>query len=310
MDTNRLTRSLSRRVLIQFVLSLIVLLVLLAANAEFLIHFYFENQQTNTGIIINSTILGLFVLGMLSIVMGLLRYLKEENSIIGFVHNLEQLRDDPTQELDPDSLIVRRYNTLKMIQSSGGEIDHNALAAMMTADESTRVSLPRFVNNVIILTGVFGTIVSLSIALIGASDLLESSAASLGGMGLVIHGMSTALSTTITAIVSYMFFGYFYLRLTDVQTHMISGIEQITTVHLLPKFQVKAEGVVNQMGGVIKALIRATEQMTQTQASYQESADRLLQIFSQYEQNSGTIGKDLKTIEGILRDGFRLPGDR
>jgi len=310
MDTNRLTRSLSRRILIQFVLSLIALLILLAANAEFLIHFYFENQQTDVGIIINSTILGLFALGMLSIVIGLLRYLKEENAIAGFVGNLEQLRDDPSHELDPDSLIVRRFHTLKMIQDAGGEIDHNALAAMLTADESTRVSLPRFINNVLILTGVFGTIVSLSIALLGASDLLESSAGGMGGMSLVIHGMSTALSTTITAIVAYMFFGYFYLRLTDVQTHMISGIEQITSVHLLPKFQIKADGVLNQMGGVIKGLIRATEQMTATQSSYQESADRLLQIFSHYEQQSSSIGKDLKTIEAILRDGFRLPGDR
>ena len=47
----------------------------------------------------------------------------------------------------------------------------------------------------------------------------------------------TALSTTITAIVCYVFFGYIYQRLPMPRTNLISGIEQVTTTFLMPKFQ-------------------------------------------------------------------------
>ena len=236
MDTHRLLISLSRRILIQFVLALLALGATIVINLEFLTRFYLAQQQTDTGIIINSVIAGIFVVGLCNLLLLLLRYLREESALRGFVENVENLSELPTQNLPSDSLIVKRYAALRSINNAQGEINHNALAAMLTADEGTRLGVVRFINNILILTGVFGTIVSLSIALIGASDLIESANASLDGMSLVIHGMSTALSTTITAIVSYVFFGYFYLRVKDVQTHLISGIEHLTSVYLIPRF--------------------------------------------------------------------------
>ena len=81
--------------------------------------------------------------------------------------------------------------------------------------------------------------------------MLEN-AVSATGMGMVIHGMSTALSTTITAIVCYVFFGYMFQRLTDAQTNLISGVEQVTTAFLMPKFQVQTDNVLYEFTGLIR----------------------------------------------------------
>ena len=236
MDSQRLLTRLSNRLLVQYLVAVVLLTGGVLYFYDFLNRFYLQNQQTQTGVIINSVIAGIFIFGMLNLLLILLRYRREESAIAGFVNNVEAIKPVPTDDLPNNSLIVKRYYTMKSIHDANAEINHNALAAMLTADEGTRLGVVRFINNILILTGVFGTIVSLSIALLGASNLIDSATNSIDGMGLVIHGMSTALSTTITAIVSYVIFGYFYLRLRDVQTHVISGIEHLTSVFLLPKF--------------------------------------------------------------------------
>ncbi len=307
MDTHRLLIKLSNRILLQFIIAIILLAVAITMNAEFLTHFYLENQQTNTGIILNSIIAGILLLGLLNLFILLLRYRREENSISVFVENIEAIRKDPIEGLNTHSLIAKRFATMKSINMAHGEINHNALAAMLTADESTRLGVVRFINNILILTGVFGTIVSLSIALLGASDLIETAGTGLDGMGLVIHGMSTALSTTITAIVSYVLFGYFYLRVKDVQTHLISGIEHLTSVFLIPKFVKRGEDIINQMAGLIKGVIRATEKMTETQEIYKVSALTLQQSVDNNKQQMDKLTDDITSIKKILRDGFRLP---
>ncbi len=307
MDTHRLLTKLSQRILIQFALVVVISIIAIATNYSFLHHFYLENQQTNTGIIINSVIAGIFALGIINLLLLLLRYRREESALSGFVENVEAIREDPTENLNAHSLIVKRYATMRTINAAHGEINHNALAAMLTADEGTRLGVVRFINNILILTGVFGTIVSLSIALIGASNLIETASTGLDGMGLVIHGMSTALSTTITAIVSYVIFGYFYLRVKDVQTHLLSGIEHLTSVYLIPRFVKRGEDIINQMSGLIKGIIRATEKMNETQEIYHSSATTLLASINSNKQQMNKLSDDIVSIKKLLRDGFRLP---
>jgi hypothetical protein len=307
MDMQRLLTSLSLKIIIQLACVVALLGFAIYWNFDFLNRFYFENQQTQTGIIINTAIAALMVAGMGNILYLLLHYRYEEKAIASFVNNIESLKPDLLEGLPRNALVVKRYATMKSIKSAAGEINHSALSAMLTADESTRFGLIRFINNILILTGVFGTIVSLSIALLGASDLIDSAAGSLGGMGLVIHGMSTALSTTITAIVSYVIFGYFYSRLNDVQIHLISGIEHLTSVYLMPKFVKTGEEINNRMADLIKAVILAGENLKSTQEVYQASALALHESIASNQEQMGILFNDMEDIKSLLREGFRLP---
>ena len=307
MDLQRLLTSLSSKILTQLAIAVGLIVIIIGWHFEFVYAFYFENQQTQTGIIINSAIAGLFIFGMANIVYHLLRYKQEEKAIAGFANNIESIKPDLVDGLPASSIVAKRYWTLKSIRKVNGEINHSALAAMLTADEGTKFGLIRFINNILILTGVFGTIVSLSIALLGASDLIDSAAGSLGGMGLIIHGMSTALSTTITAIVSYVVFGYFYTRLNDVQTHFLSGVEQLTSIYLLPQFVPGNEDIVHKMSDLIKSVVFATNNLKQTQEIYHASATSLQETINTNQEYIEGLSAELSEIKSILRDGFRLP---
>ena len=307
MEVQRLHTSLSSKIITQFSVVVVVVIILIALNFELIYPFYFENQLTNIGIAINSTILGLLIIGLGNIFYNLLRYRREEATIAAFVNNVDSLKPDLMEGLPADSVVAKRHVTMRSIQKANGEINHGALAAMLNADEATHFGLIRYINNILILTGVFGTILSLSIALLGASDLIDSADASLGGMGLVISGMSTALSTTITAIVAYGLFGYFYTRLNDVQTHFLSGVEHLTSIYLLPQYVRSGDDILHKMGDLIKSVIFATDNLKKTQQLYHDSAVTLQQTIDANQQQIDNLNHEMEAIKQILREGFRLP---
>ncbi len=269
---------------------------------------YFKDQLTELGWVINGAIVVLFLIGMLRMALSLSGYAREEAALARFVRNLHKRPDEALRGVPKRSLIAQRYRTLVKLHETHTPINQNALASTLVAAESTRSSLAKFVNNILILTGVFGTIVSLSIALIGASDVLEN-AVSASGMGMVIHGMSTALSTTITAIVCYVFFGYFYLRLNDAQTNLISAIEQVTTSYLMPRFQVETDTVLYEFTGLIRSLQSLVAEMANSQKAFKETEEQIVETLEHYRGKVDDLEDYLAKVLRMLRIGFRLRDD-
>ncbi len=297
----------SRGVLVRLVVVLTLVAAVLALNTGFITNVYMRNQLTFTGWIINGGILALFLLGLARIVLVLRRYMEEERALNRFVRALVDDQPNPAAGLHPGSLITYRYQAILTLSRDNAPVNHAALASAQVARESTLISLPKFVNNILILTGVFGTIVSLSIALVGASNVLGAPQQGPGSMGMVIHGMSTALSTTITAIVCYLIYGYFYLKLTDAQTHVFSQVEEVTTLHLIPRYAHTPEDLVQRVTALVKGLSQVTEMMRAAQTDSAEVSNRLHGLIADLNQRTEPMYEDLEIIKKILREGFRLP---
>jgi hypothetical protein len=295
----------SRNVLVQFITLSVLTFLLLLLNYEYLISIYVKNQATNTGYIVNGSILLLFLIGIVRLVLLLLRYSREENALARFLKNVEDKQKLPTDNINKKSLIYNRYLSVLEISKHNVAVNHSALASTLLATESTRLSLPRFISNILILTGVFGTIISLSIALLGASDIIDSSDG-ISGMSIVIHGMSTALSTTSTAIICYLFFGYFYMKLTDVQTELLSGIEQATTLYIMPRFTYNTDSMLHELGNLVNALREAASAISTTQVDFSEAGRHLSVMTHAYTERQDQLEADINEIKTLLRDGFRL----
>ncbi len=298
--------SYSRSILIQLILLSVLLALIILANLGFISEIYFKNQATRTGYIVNSSILILFGVGLFRITTLLMRYSREESALKKFLRNVENDEVRPTENISRNSLISRRYSSVVQISKHNVAVNHSALASALLATESTRLSLPRFITNILILTGVFGTIVSLSIALLGASNIIDSSEG-IGSMALVIHGMSTALSTTTTAIVCYLFFGYFYLKLTDAQTQLLSGIEQATALYIMPRFTYQTDSMLHEVGNLVRALREAAERMGQVEVDFAEAGQHMNTMLSTYTDRAGNLNGSVDEIKELLRNGFRLP---
>ena len=130
-------------------------------------------------------------------------YVREGNSIGLFEEQLDfGLTEAGIQKLSK-SLVVQRYHILWNNRMELDRPQQAALSATLLNQEMGRLGLLRLILSVLILVGVFGTVASLSMALVGASDLL-SFPQNGGGITVVVHGMSTALSTTMTAIGAYL----------------------------------------------------------------------------------------------------------
>lgn len=309
MESISLRRHYSRNTIFLMIVIGILIAAIISWKSDLIAAVYLKNQMTSVGFVVNGAIVALFAVGILRMVFTFLGYMREEAAIVKFVNNLESRPDQtPLKNISESSLMVKRYNVMRVLHDARSPINQNALASTLVASESTRNSLPKFINNILILGGVFGTIISLSIALMGASDVLED-AVNTGGMGMVIHGMSTALSTTITAIICYLYFGYFYLRLMDAQTNIVSAVEQVTTTHLMPKFQVQTDSVLYEFTGLIRSLQGLVAQMESTQESFVTMENDISETLNVYREKIEGMDKYMDTVIHYLRLGFRLRDD-
>ncbi len=324
----------ARTVLLQMLLVFILIGMAVYWGWDVVTKIYIENQVNVVGWAVNGGVFALFFFGLIELIKRFFGYRHQESSINRFINNIQQ-NDDPMRNVANTSMIAQRYLMLRKLNRQRANINQNALAATLLATESSRNSFIKFVHNVLILSGVFGTIVSLSIALLGASDLIRGVNTS-EGLGTIIYGMSTALSTTMTAIMAYLVFGYFYIKLTDTQTYLISRIEEVTATTLLPHLQLNQDAVLKDYSESVHTAVELIQRFDQTQSQYalaaqglQASLERIESLLTEHslgpvagdvvkslnqlakEQNQANhdFTNALDHVVNLLQKGFRLPAD-
>jgi hypothetical protein len=309
----------SERALIHMVATLVVVLGALAGialwNSELFVKIYLVDRKT---VILNGFILLIFFSGLVYLIRAFVHLKFEERQVLDFIRTKETDQFS-AENFAADALITQRYETVKDLYDRRVPIHHGAIASITAASESLYGAYPKFVNNVLILTGVFGTIVSLIFALVGAGTVLETSIPG-EGMGVMLLGMNTALTTTATAIVCFFLFTYFYQRFTDIQTYVLSKVEEASLIHIVPEFafdsetvNYKTERLIREVSDVVAELRKGVDFLLQSLADVnRHNEEQLLKTETLIAGQDAQLGKAkefidrLEKIEAILIEGFRL----
>ena len=151
----------------------------------------------------------------------------------------------------------------------------------------------RLVHSLLILLGVFGTVAALSLSLVGAAELFTAPQ-SVDGITVVVRGMATALSTTMTAIAAYLVLAFVFSRLSVAQAHVCQQIETLTLQRLLPLAARLSGDLAADLGRLVGELQAAAK----TLAEARDAA------------GPEPLREELERIRATLRDGFRLERDR
>lgn len=292
--------------------------VLLVFNYDFLRSLFLADPLTSWS---NGMILFLFLLGMWKLDAGLRRFAWEEQQVLRISGPSESSMTDrdPELEISPRSMIGRRFSFARGLYERRVPLNQAAMASIMVAEESQHLSFLRFVHSVLILGGVLGTIISMLLALLGARSVISSTAPA-EGIGFILSGMNTALTTTATAITCFFFFSYSYQRFLSVQSSLFARIERAVMISVLPRFTIGVETVhlrtnelVNELRGLVSELHVAATSMkgfldacSERSRDYQEKAAGIL--LRQERQIEGIQGVNdrLLELEQVLLEGFRL----
>ena len=306
----------SRRILFQ--MSIVSLLAVVALAAVLVLKFDMVMAWAvgdYRPLVLNGIIFVLFLVGTLQLYKAIRHYQFQEDQIAEYVRRRQdgEWSAEIVDTMPSPSLIADRYRTIADLFNGGGPVDHGAISSIMMAEESLHQSFPAFVNNVLILTGVFGTVSSLIFALVGAGDVLQAASPD-AGMGLLLLGMNTALTTTATAIVCYFFFTFFFHRLTDLQTWVFSQVERAALVHMVPEFNYEPDAVNHQTKLLVEDVKLLVREMREGLGGIEEALrkpvptgpnESLTQAM--VTQNS-LLESQLAELRKVLVEGFRLDG--
>ena len=210
----------------------------------------------------------------------------------------------------PRSIIYRRIKALLQIRDSGGQIDNDALADILTGKESRRASLANHILGILIILGLVGTLWGLITALIevrpivtGIEDFEELAEIS-KTLELIVGGMSTAFVTTITGLLTSLGLGLVGLVFNRVQSFFRTALEECVSTEILPRFTQTPEAAIDS---AVKQLAECTDMLRFTTDENVAAMQNAIQEFMRtssggyLEQQQILAFKFDETAENLLK---------
>ena len=140
------------------------------------------------------------------------------------------------------SIISRRVTDYVRIKQSGGEIDNDALADILTGQESRKASFASHTLGILIILGLVGTLWGLITALIKVQPLLtgiqdfEQLPEISQTLKSTVSSMSTAFATTLTGLGTSLLLGILGWFFNRLQSTFLTRFEAYVSTVLMPQF--------------------------------------------------------------------------
>ena len=234
-------------------------------------------------------------------------YFKRNHGFGDISQWLTSLKD---AKVKPRSIIYRRIEALLQMRDSGGQVDNDALADILTGKESRRASLANHILGILIILGLVGTLWGLITALIevrpivtGIEDFEELAEIS-KTLELIVGGMSTAFVTTITGLLTSLGLGLVGLVFNRVQSFFRTALEEFVSTAILPRFTQTPEASIDS---AVKQLAECTEMLKFTTDENVAAMQNAIQEFMRtssggyLEQQQILAFKFDETAENLLK---------
>ncbi|MEW6607344.1 MAG: hypothetical protein AB1414_07810 [bacterium] len=238
----------------------------------------------------------------------LTRELIRELPSISGIGNLVALL--PGQIWVPDtSTVVNRLEELHRIREEGGEINHDALAEILSIKYNMKAGLVRYLLSSLIILGLMGTFWGLGKSVAQIQPLLtkpenfRSLSDLCNRMSETLGGMSTAFATTLAGLVATLILAFLYYRFNKYQTSFLTELEDFTTTSLIPRFCPKEKTAVSKMSDTFKesadSMCLASRMLSETSYLMTSRLDQLDTFVNSFGESTTTLVEGMKGISNI-----------
>ena len=164
----------------------------------------------------------------------------ENNPGLGDVSNLLiRLR---SARVSNKSIIYRRISDLVHVKQSGGHIDNDALADILTGAQSRKAAFSNYILGILIILGLVGTLRGLITAIIEIQPLLrdiqdiDQLPTISDALRLTLSGMSTAFVTTLAGLLASLVLGFFSWLFNREHSSFLTKLEKFVSTDIIPHF--------------------------------------------------------------------------